>query len=97
MVIKGSEISEQNGRKAYPLAGHQVAIQHFVVWMTTPDSPFRPHRHEQPELWYIIEGQALITLDGHEQAVEGGDLAVVSPWVEHGLQTEGVVSWICLG
>lgn len=97
MVIKGSEVSERKGRKPYPLAGHQVTLQHFVVRVTTPDTPFQPHQHERPELWYIIDGQALVSLDGHEQAVEAGDLIAVAPRMEHGLRTEGLVRWICLG
>jgi len=97
MVIKGSEVPERNGRKPYPLASHQITVQHFVVRVTTPDNPFRPHKHEQPELGYIIDGQALVSLDGHEQVVEAGDLIFVEPWVEHGLRTESLVRWICLG
>jgi len=97
MVIKGSEVPEQNGRKPYPLAGHQITVQHFVLWVTTPENPFRPHKHERPEFWYIIDGQALVSLDGHEQAVEAGDLIMVAPWVEHRLRTDSRVRWICLG
>ena len=97
MVIKGSEIQEQKGRKPYPLDGRQVLIEHLVVRTTTPSNPFEPHKHARRELWYIIEGQALVSLDGHEHAVEGQDLIVIDPWVEHGLRTEGQATWICLG
>lgn len=42
-------------------------------------------------------GQALVSLDGEEQAVEGGDLIVIHPQVDHGLRTESQATWICLG
>lgn len=45
----------------------------------------------------FIDGQALVSLDGHEQAVEAGDLIMVAPWVEHRLRTDSRVRWICLG
>ncbi len=97
MVIKGSEIPVQNGRKPYELTGYRVSVQHFVVRVTTPDNPFPPHKHEQSELWYIIEGQAWVSLNGHEQVVEAGDLIVLEPWMEHGLRTEAQATWICIG
>ncbi|NOZ27315.1 MAG: cupin domain-containing protein [Chloroflexi bacterium] len=97
MLIRGGEVPEQNGRKPYPIEGYEVPVRHFVVRVTTPENPFPPHKHEQGELWYIIEGQAVLTLDGREHAVEGGDLVVLEPWVEHGLRTEGRVTWICIG
>jgi len=55
------------------------------------------HKHAVPELWFIIDGEALVTLDGVEHPVESGDLIVIDPWVEHGLRTESRATWICLG
>lgn len=97
MLIKGSEILEQNGRRAYPLGENQIFVQHFVIRVTNPDNPFGPHQHQQPELWYVIDGQALVSLDGREQLVEASDLIIIEPWIEHGLRTESQVTWICLG
>jgi quercetin dioxygenase-like cupin family protein len=97
MLIRGSEIEERNGRRPYSLSGLEVVVKHFVVRTTTPDNPFTPHKHDQPELWYIVDGQALVGLDGEEHTVQGGDLIAIEPWVEHGLRTEGQAIWICLG
>jgi len=97
MVIRGREIPEKNGRRPYPLDGREFCVQHFVVRVTTPDNPFKPHKHERRELWYVVEGQALVSLDGQEQVVEETDLIVIDPWVEHGLRTESQATWICLG
>jgi quercetin dioxygenase-like cupin family protein len=97
MIIRGNEIEERNGRKPYSLSGLEVVARHFVVRVTTPGTPFDPHQHEQPELWYIVEGQATVSLDGMEHSVAGGDLIAIEPWTEHGLRTEGQAVWICLG
>jgi mannose-6-phosphate isomerase-like protein (cupin superfamily) len=97
LPLRGSEIQEKDGRKPYPLGESQVTVRHFVVRTTRPGTPFRPHTHERPELWYIIAGRALVNLDGTEHPIQGGDLIAIEPWVEHGLRTESQVTWICLG
>ena len=97
MIVKGVKDPEQTGRTFYPLDGFEASVAHFVTRVTTPDSPFVPHKHEQKELWYILEGAAIFSRDGHEERVDGGDLILIEPWVEHGLRTDSCVSWICLG
>ena len=96
MVIKGSELPCENGRRPYPLPESGVPLEHFVMRVTTPDNPFTPHKHEQAELWYVARGEGLLYLDGTEQAVREGDLIVLTSGVEHGLRTETEVTWICL-
>ena len=97
MIIKSNTIPLQNGRRPYELGGREILVHHFVTRETTPENPFEPHKHAVPELWFIIDGEALVTLDGVEHPVEGGDLIVIDPWVEHGLRTESRATWICLG
>ena len=98
MITRASELSESGiGRKVYPLTSSEIAVRHLVTRVTQPDSPFRPHKHQGRELWFILEGQAIVSLDGREHAVEAGDLIELAPWVEHGLRTDSQVKWICIG
>ena len=97
MILHSSELAESNGRRPYELGGREVLVKHFVVRVTTPENPFKPHRHQQRELWYVVEGQAWVSLDGSEEVVQAGDLVVIDPLVEHGLRTEGQATWVCLG
>jgi mannose-6-phosphate isomerase-like protein (cupin superfamily) len=97
MIIRGDELTQDKGLKLYPLTSKEVAGNHFGVWVTTPDNPFKPHKHEQREIWFIVEGTATITLDGEEHTVGAGDLVELPPWVEHGLRTDDAVTWICMG
>jgi mannose-6-phosphate isomerase-like protein (cupin superfamily) len=97
MILKANTIPAKNGRRPYELEGREIVMRHFVTRVTTPENPFNPHKHAVPELWYIIEGEALVTIDGVDHPVESGDLIVIDPWVEHGLRTASRVAWICLG
>lgn len=96
MILRARDLTEVEGRRAYPLPeGHDV-LAHFVTRVTLPGNPFQPHSHEGRELWFIQEGEAAVILDGEEHLVAGGDLIVIQPGVEHGLQSESRVKWICL-
>lgn len=97
MILKSKTLPIQNGRRPYELEGRGIVVHHFVTRETTPENPFAPHKHAVPELWYIIDGEGLVTIDGGEHPVESGDLIVIDPWVEHGLRTASRVAWICLG
>jgi mannose-6-phosphate isomerase-like protein (cupin superfamily) len=96
-IIKGSSIEMIRGRRGYDLEGREFTTKHFAVRITTPDNPFKPHKHEQSELWFIVKGKAILMLNGIEYEVEENDLIILDPWVEHGLTTTGEVTWICLG
>ena len=97
MITRGSSLPAKNGRKPYPLSCDDVVVRHWVIRETTPDNPFEPHKHAQRELWFIMDGSALLSLDGQDNPVGKGDLIELAPWVEHGLRTEGQVTWLCLG
>jgi mannose-6-phosphate isomerase-like protein (cupin superfamily) len=102
MIVRGKDLSEENGRKPYPIApgateGWGQPGWHFVIRTTRPDNPFLPHQHEGAEMWFILEGEATLTLDGQEHPVAAGDLIQLAPWSEHGLRTDAKVRWLCMG
>jgi mannose-6-phosphate isomerase-like protein (cupin superfamily) len=97
MILRAAEIEEVGGRRPYDLGDRSISVDHFVTRVTTPDTPFGPHKHEQRELWFILEGRGVVLLDGVDHEAGPRDLVVIDPWVEHGLRTESQVLWICLG
>lgn len=97
MILRAADIEAVAGRRPYDLGGREISVGHFVTRVTTPDTPFGPHRHEQRELWFILEGTAVVSLDGVENTVSPHDLVVIDPEVEHGLRSDSRVTWICLG
>lgn len=97
MIIKGIRDPENKFREIYESKDFNLKVNHFVVRTLTPENPFKPHSHEQEELWYIIEGKAILILDSKEYNVESGDLIHLKPWVSHGINTDTKARWICLG
>lgn len=97
MILRASEIEAPEGRRPYDLEGRDIRLGHFVTRVTTPHTPFGPHAHAERELWFILEGQAIVSLEGVEHTLGPRDMAVIDPWVKHGLRTDSEATWICLG
>ena len=98
MIIKGMTDPENQYRSIYNIdKKNDIKINHFVVRTTTHKNPFKPHKHEQEELWYIIEGKGLLKENDDNYPVEAGDLIQIKPWVLHGLSSDTKIIWICLG
>jgi quercetin dioxygenase-like cupin family protein len=47
------------------------------------------HRHAPAEIYFILEGEGMVALDGTEQAVRQGDCIFIPPMAEHGCRNEG--------
>lgn len=47
------------------------------------------HRHEQAEIYYIIEGQGIVTIDGKETSVQQGAAVFIPGNSEHGIRNTG--------
>jgi len=47
-----------------------------------------PHRHLQAEIYHILEGSGIVTIDGREFKVEKGSSVFVPGDAEHGIRNE---------
>ncbi len=97
MIIKGSAIPEVNFRKGYEINDAQEQIDHFAVRITTPANPFEPEKHGEQRFWYILEGEATVTINGESTTVGPSDLILITPWADHSLRADNWVRWICFG
>lgn len=68
-----------------------VGTWHFVDYaVLPPGSSIGRHRHgADEELYLILEGEGLMTVDGEEHRVGKGDLILNRPGGEHGLVNDG--------
>ena len=55
----------------------------------TPDSSPRLHRHAEPELYYVLEGEGELTIDGSVSAVRAGTTAFIPGDTDHMLRNTG--------
>ena len=97
MIVKGSAITEVNYRKGYEIRDAQDQIDHFAERITTPANPFEPEKHGEQRFWYILEGEATVTIDGHCSTVGPTDLILLAPWTQHSLRADKWVRWVCFG
>ena len=54
------------------------------------------HSHEPEQMYFILEGQGLMTVDGEVRPVQTGDCIFFPPFAEHGLKNtgEGVLRYL---
>lgn len=51
--------------------------------------PFRAHRHEQPEVYYILSGEGIVTISGADYPVRPGTTVFIPGGAEHGARNTG--------
>lgn len=47
------------------------------------------HSHEPEQMYYILEGEGLMTVDGEEKPVQAGDCIFFPSFADHGLKNTG--------
>ncbi len=97
MIVKASTLSEVNHRTDYRLQEFQDLLGHLVVRRTTPENPFVNKPHAGARYWFILEGQARVTVADEEAVVTAGDLVYVPEWTANSLVSESEARWICFG
>lgn len=67
------------------LISHEDAESHPAAWAHAVDiDGAKPHFHKvATELYYVLEGEGTVTVDGEEHAVRKGSLVHIPPGVVH--------------
>ncbi|WP_235518443.1 cupin domain-containing protein [Cellulomonas sp. Leaf334] len=76
---------------------HGSGVSFFLIDNEPGQGPGR-HRHPYTETWVVLEGQATITIDGHDLVAEADDCAVVPAGVWHSFVNSGsgALRMICI-
>jgi mannose-6-phosphate isomerase-like protein (cupin superfamily) len=62
----------------------------FAHWDIDPDAAdLHEHHHPQEEVWNVIEGEALLVVDGDQRRLGPGQIAIVPPNVSHSVKVVG--------
>lgn len=74
-----------NGVRSLPLAGLNSGSEEILSGMTEipPGGEIPLHHHNTDEFIYVISGRAVVTIDGAERPVEGGDSTLVFAGIRH--------------
>ena len=63
------------------------------IWELDPGVTEGDHIHQEPspleEVYYFLEGEGIMTVDGEEVPVKAGDAILVPPGAHHGFQSTG--------
>jgi mannose-6-phosphate isomerase-like protein (cupin superfamily) len=77
-----------------PLPGWRGRFVHsanmtFAHWDIAEDAaPLHEHQHVQEEVWNIVEGRVVVSIDGEEQTLGPGCVAVVPPDTPHSVRPQ---------
>jgi mannose-6-phosphate isomerase-like protein (cupin superfamily) len=56
----------------------------FALWDIAADAaPLHEHHHPEEEVWNVVEGELLLTIDGDERPLGPGSGAIVPPGTPH--------------
>ena len=59
----------------------------FSLYSIAADAaPLHEHHHLQEEVWTIVEGEVMITIDGEERSVRSGSTAIVPSDTPHSVR-----------
>jgi quercetin dioxygenase-like cupin family protein len=59
------------------------------VTRVSPGAPIRPHRHEQPEVYFVLEGAGVVTIDGSRHPVGPGSGVFIAGNAVHSVECSG--------
>jgi quercetin dioxygenase-like cupin family protein len=54
-----------------------------------PGGALNQHRHAAAEIYFILEGEGIVSIDGHDHAVEPGSIAFIPGGAPHGVRNSG--------
>jgi quercetin dioxygenase-like cupin family protein len=84
----GEIVEEEDYSKTIIFSGDDFAEEGYVLQVVTvpPQTKQRLHLHrQQTEVFYVLEGQAVIEIDGEEYPAGPGDAFICSPGDRHNL------------
>jgi mannose-6-phosphate isomerase-like protein (cupin superfamily) len=61
-----------------------MTFAHYTI--AADAAPLHGHRHEQEEVWHIVEGEVALSIAGEEQVLGAGCVGVVPPDTPHSVR-----------
>ena len=80
-MLSGTPLPGWNGRF---LHSANMTFAHYDI--EADAAPLHEHHHEQEEVWHVVDGRIALTIDGEEQVLTAGCVAVVPPGAPHSVR-----------
>ena len=102
MIIKAKDLAERNLRAAggihrrYPEGEIKPTLDHFHYNVATVETPISSGPHPFVEFWFIVKGEAVVTIGEETAKVSEGDLMVTPPGQKQALNAlSDDVAFLC--
>ena len=66
------------------LHSENMTFSHYDI--AADAAPLHEHHHPQEEVWHVVEGELVISIDGTEQRLGSGSVAVIPPDTPHSVR-----------
>ncbi len=73
-MLSGTPLPGWSGRF---LHSANMTFAHYDI--AADAAPLHEHHHEQEEVWHVVDGEIALTIEGEEQVLTAGCVAVVPP------------------
>ncbi len=83
-MLAGEPLPGWNGRFLHSVT---MTFAHYEI--AAGAAPLHEHQHEQEEVWHIVQGEVALCIDGEEQVLTAGCVAVVPPDTPHAVRPLG--------
>jgi mannose-6-phosphate isomerase-like protein (cupin superfamily) len=80
-MLSGTPLPGWSGRF---LHSANMTFAHYDI--AADAAPLHEHHHEQEEVWHVVDGEIALTIDGEEQVLTAGCVAVVPPDTPHSVR-----------
>jgi quercetin dioxygenase-like cupin family protein len=80
-MLSGEPLPGWSGRF---LHSENMTFSHYDI--AAGAAPLHEHFHEQEEVWHVVAGELALTIDGVEQTLIAGCVAVVPPNTPHSVR-----------
>jgi mannose-6-phosphate isomerase-like protein (cupin superfamily) len=77
-MLKGEPLPGWNGRFFH---SDNMTFAHYDI--AADSVPLHEHHHVQEEVWNVVDGEVVISIDGEERCLGPGCVAVVPPNAPH--------------
>jgi mannose-6-phosphate isomerase-like protein (cupin superfamily) len=80
-MLSGTPLPGWSGRFLHSAT---MTFAHYEI--AADAAPLHEHHHEQEEVWHVVDGEVALTIDGEEQVLTAGCVAVVPLGTPHSVR-----------